>query len=227
MTIEKWFFVERGAKNIREPKLYSNMYLQFSEMSEDLKKNAKKTKGILIDLGAGVAPYEPYFKPYVDKYLKIDRFDYKDGDPNIIADASNLPLKNNSVDTILCTQVLEHVPEPKKIVDESFRVLKKGGIAIFTVPMASPIHGQPHDYFRFTKIALEKVIFKDFSKIEIEENGGALLSITQFIVWGIDEKLPNFIAKPLIIPINFIAKKLDRIFFNDLFTTNYIVVATK
>jgi len=226
MEIKKWHFVKREAKDIRKPRISSEMYLQFSEISEDVKEAARFARGILVDIGAGIAPYKPYFKN-VEKYLRLDRFDYGGEKPDIIGDGSCLPLKSNSVDSVLCSQVLEHVPKPQEIVNETFRVLKKGGLAIFTIPMASPIHGLPHDYFRFTKIALEKILFQKFERVEVKENGGALLSIAQFIVWGLNEKLPKIISKPIITVINFVAKKLDKLFFSDVFTTNYIVIARK
>lgn len=224
---KKWNYVERNPEDIRNPKITSDIYLQLSAISEDIKTNAKEAKGILLDIGSGISPYEPFFKHYVKKYIKLDGFYYKDGKSNIIGNAINLPIKNNSIDTIFCSQVLEHLQCPQKAIDEIRRVLKPNGVCILTTHMANPLHGLPHDYFRFTKYAFTAVLFKNFKSIKVKENGGALLSVSQFICWGISEKLPKIISLPIITLINLTIKPLDKIMFNEMFTTNYIVIAKK
>lgn len=54
-----------------------------------------------------------------------------------VADARNLPFKNNTFDVILLSDVLEHTSDPKKVAKESLRVLKKGGLIFATVPYAN------------------------------------------------------------------------------------------
>ncbi len=51
-----------------------------------------------------------------------------------VADATNLPFKDNFFDAVFCLEVLEHVDNPKKVISEIKRVLKKGGYAVFLVP---------------------------------------------------------------------------------------------
>lgn len=225
--MKNWNHIERKPEDIRNPKISSDIYLQFSAISDDVKANAKEAKGILLDIGSGMAPYEPFFKPYIKKYIKMDGFYYKNGQSDLIGDGMNIPIKSNSVDTVLCTQVLEHVQYPQKAINEIQRILKPNGVCILTTHMANPLHGLPHDYFRFTKYAFTSVLFKNFKSVRVKENGGALLSISQFICWGISEKLPKIIATPIIVFINLTIKPLDKIMFNEMFTTNYIVIARK
>ena len=66
-----------------------------------------------------------------------------------------------------CSQVLEHIKEPDKAINEIHRVLKKGGSCLLTTHMAAPIHGAPYDYYRFTPSIL-KELFKKFEKVEIK-----------------------------------------------------------
>ena len=49
----------------------------------------------------------------------------------LVADALNLPFSNESFDVVICSQIYEHVPDPAKMVEEIFRVLKRGGICYF------------------------------------------------------------------------------------------------
>jgi len=222
-----WKVSGRNAKYIRDTPITSDIYLQLSEISEAIKRNAFYAYGILIDIGAGNSPYKKFFEKKVEDYITIDNDDFKGNKPDIFGDVLDLPIKNNSIDTVFSSQVLEHVANPQKMIDEIYRVLKKEGICILSTHMANPLHGEPHDYFRFTKYGL-KHLFRNFNKIEkIEENGGALLSISQFFIWGINEKLPRIINLPIIILLNFIIKKLDKLFYDTRFTTNYIIVARK
>lgn len=220
-------YVDRNPEYVRHPPITSDIYLQLSAISEDIEKHAHHAKGILVDIGAGKAPYKPFFEKYIKKYIKMDNHLNKDHPTDVVCDAQNLPIKSSSVDTVFSSQLLEHVPYPQKVVDEIHRVLKPGGICILTTHMANPLHGMPHDYFRFTKQAFRYVLLKNFDVITIKENGGALLSISQFINWGISDVFPKIIGLPLIVMINFLAKRMDKIFFNSDFTTNYIVVARK
>ena len=224
---EKWHHVKRKPEDIRNPKITSDIYLQFASISEDIKRFSHLAKGKLLDVGAGMSPYRPFFEKYVDEYIRLDAYDYDGIKPDLIGTAEAIPLENNSVDTVLCTQVLEHVQDPQKVIDEIYRVLKSNGICILTTHMANPLHGLPHDYYRFTRFCFEKVLFKKFKKVMVKENGGALLSIFQFINWGLSGTLPKFLSLPLIVFINLIIKPLDKSLFNPMFTTNYIVVATK
>jgi len=223
--MDKWTGLNRTAESIRNPKITSDIYLHFSTLSEDIKKYSHLASGILLDIGSGTSPYKPFFS-HVKKYITLDFF-YNKQKPDIIADALKLPIKSNSINTILCTQVLEHTPYPQILVDEIYRILKKGGVCILTTHMATPLHGLPHDYFRFTNIGLKNVIFKNFREVFVKENGGSLLAIFQYINWALSSKLPRFLSLPLIVLINLIIKPLDKLFHDTNLTINYIVIAKK
>ena len=224
--MEKWTGrIKRPLRVYTNPRITDDIYLHFSEIKKAILRYSNEVKGITLDIGAGKSPYQKFFKNST-KYIKLDKFDYDDKQ-DIIADADKIPLKNNSIDSVVCFQLLEHVKDPQKVVSEIYRVLKKDGVCLLTTHMASALHGEPYDYFRFTKYALKDVLFKKFKNAEVEANGGALLSIMQLIVWGINENFPKPLAIPFTIILNFIGKNLDKIFYNDIFTLNYIVYARK
>ena len=84
-----------------------------------------------------------------------------------------IPLKNNSIDYILSTQVLEHMKNPDKLFKEASRVLKKGGKMFLTTNFLYEIHMAPYDYFRFTKYGLAALSKSNGLKIEsIKPQGG-------------------------------------------------------
>ena len=79
-------------------------------------------------------------KAFLSKFKKLENISYDTIDLNspladIKADICNLPLKDNTYDFILCNHVLEHIINDKKAMQELYRVLKKGGIGIFQVPI--------------------------------------------------------------------------------------------
>ena len=91
----------------------------------------------------------------------------------IVGDAQALGLAGASFDIVLCTEMLEHVPEPQRAVDEMWRVLKPGGLLLLTTRFLFPIHDAPHDYFRFTKYGLRHLL-RRFDIVSLEEETTAV-----------------------------------------------------
>lgn len=95
-------------------------------------------------------------------------------DPQII-DASypdynilRLPFKEGEFDAVVSDQVLEHVEgDPQRAIDETFRVLKPGGLALHTTCFINPIHSGPNDYWRFTPDALKFLAAKHGEVIDV------------------------------------------------------------
>ena len=90
--------------------------------------------------------------------------------PEIVADACAMPLPDNSLESIIILEVLEHVPASDTLVSECLRVLKNEGIIIGSTRFIHPEHGAPYDYYRFTEESL-KILLSDFSDRKIEKLG--------------------------------------------------------
>mgnify|MGYP000610225863 CR=1 FL=1 len=76
----------------------------------------------------------------------------------------NLPYEDNSFDFVISDQIIEHLEDPQKAIQESYRILKEGGIAIITTCFINYIHLCPKDFWRFSPEAL-RYLCKDFSEI--------------------------------------------------------------
>jgi len=128
---------------------------------------------ILVDAGAGECLYKVFF-PNAN-YVAVDFVlpKRKNSKLDVIADLTFLPFRDDSVDAILNTQVLEHIKKPEKALSEFYRVLKNEGKLFLTAPQGWGIHYAPHDYFRFTSYALE-YLFKSvgFKIVFIKPRGG-------------------------------------------------------
>lgn len=200
-------------------------------------------KGNLVDLGCGIKPYEKIFSKYIESYYGVDfqptaNSSYKElTRADLFADCSDTRLEKESFDTVLSTQVMEHVVSAKEFLDECFRLLKKDGIGIFTVPFVWQLHSEPYDYFRFTKYAIEKLFrAAGFEIVELKNCEGAYATIMQTKIISIYTRpvsrksfsLINYFVNLFRIPIlNFMAIKLDNLFYNDKLCLNYLVIVKK
>lgn len=170
-------------------------------------------KGKLLDVGCGKMPYRDYIKnnSKITSYHGLDIDTAIEYDKAIKADflwdGIKMPFKDNSYDTIILTEVLEHCPDINLILNEIYRVLKNNGIVFFTVPFLWPLHEVPHDEHRYTPFALERY-FKasNFTDIKIASTGGWHASMAQMLgLWikrGVSNKnlklTLSYIFKPVI-----------------------------
>lgn len=100
--------------------------------------------------------------------------------PDIVASGYNIPFKDNAFDTIVSTEVLEHLENPQIFVNGIYRVLKHDGAFFLTTRFIYEIHGEI-DYFRYTKLSL-RTLFNRFKIVNVEEQGSVLSVLCYFIV---------------------------------------------
>lgn len=141
--------------------------------------------GDLLDLGCGQAPLYATYRSHVDSITCVDwvKSPHNIDHIDIACDLSKpLPIDNNQFDTIILSDVLEHIPEPKFLVSELFRILRPEGILFLNVPFYYCIHEAPHDYYRYTRHALEYFLEEnDFELLEITPIGGSVEIISDIL----------------------------------------------
>ena len=120
-----------------------------------------------LDIGAQNGPYAAHFPHRVARDIR------RGIGVQIIGDTQALGISDATFDVVLCTEVLEHLPEPQQAVDEMFRVLKPGGQLLLTTRFLFPIHDAPHDYFRYTKYGLRHLL-RRFEILELHEETDAV-----------------------------------------------------
>ena len=141
----------------------------------------------IIDCGAGDAPYREYFSkaeyhtqdavPLKAEQLR-DRQGYSEID--YVCDILDIPVDSESYDVVLCTEVLEHLPDPSGALNELSRIVKKGGVILLTAPLGSGLHQEPfHYYGGFTKYWYEENLKEKFRNIEISPNGSTFDHLSQ------------------------------------------------
>jgi SAM-dependent methyltransferase len=203
----------------------------------------KYANGKLIDIGCGMKPYEKIFTPYICSYFGVDFAATVESNygsftkADLFADCTDTKLEAESFDTLLSTQVMEHIYDTKKYIAECFRLLKNGGTGIFTIPQTWQCHAEPYDFYRFTKHSLERLFLEQgFKILELRPLEGAYAAIIQTkIVSVYFRKRKHIISKLLreffrfvILPVlNLKALLLDKMFWNDKLCLNYILVVRK
>ncbi len=132
-------------------------------------------RGRCLDAGSGRGPFVPQLRKACAEVVRLDR-ESRGGAPDVLGDVQDLSaLSDGSFDTVLCTQVLEHVPHPRRALSELARVLRPGGHLILSAPHLSMIHEAPHDFFRFTRFSLEHLTREvGLAVLELAEAGGLL-----------------------------------------------------
>lgn len=153
-----------------------------------LQQHAPNCAGVFLEFG------DPQYRNMFSS-VKIERYDVLDIAPGrnvtIVGDLQHCPqVPDDTYDVIVCTQVLEHVPNPFAAVAELHRMLRPGGRLLVTVPAAYPYHGVPHDYWRFTRDSLELLFGARFEQVQITSYGNRLTVVASYWYW-MQDHLPH------------------------------------
>jgi SAM-dependent methyltransferase len=114
---------------------------------------------LVLDAGAGRAPYRDLFahaRYETADFLAVKGKKYVE--PDYVCDLAEIPVEGDRFDHVLLTQVLEHIPEPARVLAELHRVLKPGGTLWLTVPLFYAEHEKPYDFFRYTRFGLRHLL---------------------------------------------------------------------
>ncbi len=200
-------------------------------------------RGRMLDLGCGTRRYEPIFGEVVDSYIGLDWPEIKSrAFPDVIGDAMNIPFMDVSVDVVLATELMEHLPSPQNFLMEVARVLRIGGALILSVPFMEPIHEEPRDYYRFTPFSLRLLLEEHgFSIRKIWNQGGWWSVVLGSFVnqslynWStsLDKSgsrhysLLTLMVLPICALTQWLAYQLDRVFPSQRYTLGYTLVAIR
>jgi SAM-dependent methyltransferase len=165
-----------------------SMYVIRTCIWEAVKKTAPQFKGHLLDIGCGRMPYKKFLleNNFISQYTGLDietALIYEEGiKPDFTWDGITMPFADNTFDTLMATEVLEHCPEPKQTIQEMKRVLKPGGIIFFTVPYLWYLHEVPHDHYRYTPFALQRILQEcGLHEIDVKAHGGWDMAMAQML----------------------------------------------
>ena len=132
-------------------------------------------KGHVLDVGCGRRPYERWVAKGDSGVTRYTGLDLEAGENvDILVGPDDVwPVADASIDSIIFTQVLEHVADRPHVIGQIARVLKPGGTLLLTVPFIFMAHGLPHDYARFTTAGVRRLFERDFEVCEVAGLGRA------------------------------------------------------
>ena len=136
--------------------IWNPIYINVHKTSKIVKKsiiNAKiDSAHKWIDVGCGLRPYEIYFPKgsYIGVDVEVSGAKNTMKIPDYYYDGFNLPFVNGSVDGVISTQVLEHVPNARLLIKEMSRIIKPNGNIILSIPFVWQEHETPFDFSRFS-----------------------------------------------------------------------------
>ncbi|MBI2505796.1 MAG: class I SAM-dependent methyltransferase [Candidatus Latescibacteria bacterium] len=188
-------------------------------------------QGPLLDLGCGrqthrqLAPQGGYVG------LEMDRARYARTPPQVWGSGLHLPFGTGCFATVLCAQVLEHVPEPGQLMDEVCRVLCRGGHLILTAPHIWGVHEEPHDYFRFTGFGLAHLARRaGMEPVEVRPLAGYWVTAGArfcYYTQHFDRGVFSLLVRPLYAAVQLAAWALDRVHRVEGDAWNFMLVARK
>lgn len=133
-------------------------------------------KGKLIDLGCGKVPLYHVYKSHIEDCVCVDWPNSMHQNIHVDLECNLngvLPFNAQIFDTIILSDVLEHIHSPQVLWAEMSRILKPGGYLMMNIPFYYWIHEEPYDYFRYTKYAIEKFSLESgFEIIKLIPMGG-------------------------------------------------------
>jgi SAM-dependent methyltransferase len=194
-------------------------------------------KGNLLDLGCGKVPLYLAYRDYVADNICVDwentlhKNDYLDYECDI---TKALPFENEEFDTIILSDVLEHIFQPEHVWKEMSRILLRNGKILMNVPFFYCLHERPYDYCRYTEFALRRFVeCSGLKLVQLDPIGGSpeviadiLVKHIQFIPW-IGESIAIIIQYLTMVFIKTtLGKKISKK-TSQVFPLGYFLVAEK
>ncbi|HEX2866161.1 MAG TPA: class I SAM-dependent methyltransferase [Ignavibacteriales bacterium] len=165
-----------------------DIYLSRQRLLSALKENLSQFRGTFLELGWGQMFCKSLLTSLpcsIEKYLGLDIGNHENQEyrkPEPFSKQIKIPIEDGIVDTIVVTEVFEHLPDLQDLLKEVYRVLKPGGILFFSASFLWPFNKVPYDEFRYTPFSLERILKENnFSEIKLKAMGGWNASLAQMI----------------------------------------------
>lgn len=213
-------------------------HLARMSIARALRRAAPHVRGDLLDIGCGLCPYESLFAPHIQRYIGLDYpprgSDGSQVNATVYGDCLRLPFRDGCVDTVLSTQVLEHVPEPADMLREVHRVLRPGGKILMTAPFVWGEHEVPRDYYRYTSYGLRHLVEgAGLRPLRVEPLEGLYTVLGQMYLDELNlarHEIPRWqhrLIGAINITVNTACVFLDRRFPTDRLCLTYLMIAER
>ncbi len=191
--------------------------------------------GRLIDVGCGAKPYEEFLSSRVAEHIGVDLPDGTHGQEAVdrVGSAYETHEPDGLADTVLLSQVFEHLEEPAEALLESYRILTPGGHLVLSTNFAWHLHEEPRDFFRFSPHGL-RYLFEQagFEVVVVQPVTGAWFLLYQEAAYAVRRlarrnPLLLLLSLPLTHLLQALALLSDRIVFDEAIGTGHIIVGRR
>ena len=167
----RWVSTKRGYRASKDPDrvALTSRFIANTAIDAYVPLIRAHARGKLLDLGCGLVPYYGVYGDRVQGCVCVDWPATLHDNPHLDAHVdlnTGLPFRDAQFDTVLLSDVLEHIARPEPLMKEIARTLKPGGRVLVFVPFFYGLHEQPHDYYRYTEHALRR--FCDVAGLAVE-----------------------------------------------------------
>lgn len=168
-------------------------------------------RGKLLDLGCGKVPLYAAYKDLVSENICVDwrntrhKNEYLDHECDL---TQKLPFEDGEFDTLILSDVLEHIPRPLALWEEMHRILANNGKLILNVPFYYCLHERPHDFYRYTEFALRNFAESTGFKVLLLKPTGGTFEILTDIAAKHLQFIP-LIGEPLAVSKQFVTWKFN------------------
>jgi SAM-dependent methyltransferase len=167
------------------------MFISFRReyLDQVLSELRPNMKGRVLDIGGKKNNKRGRFQPPVNQVISWEYLNTDiSTDPDYSCSAETIPLNEHSIDLFVMCEVLEHIRNPEYVIKEAYRILKKDGWGIVTMPFLYPIHADPHDYLRWTNIKIKEEFKKaGFQNVEVTPMGGLVAVVYDLVLLAISK----------------------------------------
>ena len=209
-------------------------------MFVNVRKFARYISGKTLDVGSGSKPYRNLFinaTTYIGMDVEQSGHSHKLESIDVFYDGETFPFEENTFDSLVFFEVLEHVFNPDTFLNQISKVVKPNGYCVVTIPFIWGEHEQPYDFARYSTFGLKHIF--DKHGFEIVEHKKYLtdfrlifLLINSYVYTAFKKNLPTLLAWAFIIPFSFANNCLGLISYllpknNDLYFGNIYVLKNK
>lgn len=218
--------------------LLNPFYICRSNLYKEIKKCSKYISWDVLDFWCWEKPYKHLMN--FDKYIWIDFsktwHDNSWNNIDIFWNGSNLPFEDSIFDSIISTEVFEHIFNLDLVLNEFHRVLKPGWKILISIPFCMDEHEIPYDFARYTTFGIRDILHKNWftiiNQIKTTNYWQTILQLNRMYIGKLFKTKINYInilLKIIIIfPLHIIINLLSFIIpWNKDFYFNQVIVAKK
>jgi SAM-dependent methyltransferase len=174
----------------RRPSRGSATFLLRAPLSAWLQEEAARAAGRygtvrVLDVGCGVKPYFPFFRPFASEYVGVD---VDNPAADLQGSIEQLPVPDGSFEIVLCNQVLEHCLDPPQAIRELRRVVAPGGRVLASTHGVEVYHPAPEDLWRWTHTGLERLFATNakWASLSVHPAGGTAACLGKLLATYVD-----------------------------------------